>query len=166
MIGTAKDWKDLPQEDKDARLKKIGEALKFYDLETVSIKESRQIIYKLSEGGNKQEVTNFSISGTVSISKQDKIEKFEKIIKEDALKGVAESSYEVEIDCKPIGEPMIPIKNVKNIRTGEDISINHKQVRSFLLISGQRGALPARLPWHIIKKCLSITARNGEIMFA
>lgn len=41
MIGTAKDWKDLPQEDKDARLKKIGEALKYYDLETVSIKESR-----------------------------------------------------------------------------------------------------------------------------
>ena len=127
------DWKDLPQEDKDVRLKKIGEALKFYDLETVSIKESMQIIYKLSEGGNKQEVANFSISGTVSISKQDKIEKFEKIIKEDALKGVAESSYEVEIDCKPIGEPMIPIKNVKNIRTGEDISINHKPGQVILI---------------------------------
>jgi len=33
MIGTDKDWKDLPQEDKEVRLKKIGEALKFNELD-------------------------------------------------------------------------------------------------------------------------------------
>jgi thiol-disulfide isomerase/thioredoxin len=42
-------------------------------------------------------------------------------------------SYEVEINCKPIGEQMIPIKNVKNIRTGEDISINHKPGQVILI---------------------------------
>ena len=133
MIGTAEDWKILPQADKDVRLKKIGEALKSYDLETLSIKESKQIVFKLSESGNATCEASLSITGTVSISKQDNIEKFEKIIKEDALKGVAESSYEIEIDCKPIGEPMTPIKNVKNIRTGEDISINHNPGQVILI---------------------------------
>ncbi len=61
------------------------------------------------------------------------MDKFEKIIKEDALKGVAESSYEIEIDSKPIGEPMIPIKNVKDIRKGDAISIEHKAGQVILI---------------------------------
>ena len=135
MIGTDKDWKDLPQEDKEVRLKKIGEALKFNELdqESLIISEHTQILYKLSEAGKKDESTRFYITGTVSISKQEKIDKFVDIVKEDALKGVAVGSYHIEIDCFPIGEPMIPIENVKNIRTEEDISINHNPGQVILI---------------------------------